>query len=148
MPSQPAKLVIALAVFAAIGVIFLGPVADTVASSTGTQTVTNETVTAAYNQTFDLQGYDVNAGSETVYAPNASGTYVVAAEAGNYTFYDAPGEIEFNSSSSLIQEGDEVRVSYTYVASDATTTLVVGFIPLGLGLLIFVGIARNVGDYL
>lgn len=148
MASREARLVLALAVFVAVGVIFLGPVADTVSSSTGTQTVTNETVTAAFNQTIDLQGYDVNAGSETVYAPNGSGVYVVAAESGNYTFYDAAGAIEFNSSSTLIQEGEEVRVSYTYVASDATTTLVVGFIPLGVGLLIFVVVSRHVGDFL
>lgn len=147
MPSRAATLILALAVFTAVGVIFLGPVAEVTAGSTGQQTVTNETVIANYNNSADLRGYDLDPGSETVYAPDG-GSYIVVAESGNYTLADAPGELSFNSSSTVIQEGEEVKVSYTYQASGALTALVVGFVPLALGLLIFVKLSDGVTGYL
>lgn len=127
----------------------LGPVSDTVDGSTGQQTVTNETVVANFNNSADLRGYDVDAGSETVYGYNeTSGNYEVASSPGDYSFDDNSGEVSFNSSSTLIDEGENVKVSYTYQAAGTLATLVIGFIPLGVGLLIFVGIANRITDLL
>jgi len=140
-----AGMVLGLAIFAAVGVILLGPVAGVVDQNTGDQTVTNETVHADYDQSVDLRGYDLVANSETVWGYNdTSGSYEQATSPDDYTLNDAGGDLSFNSSSSLIEDGEEVKVSYDYQASDTLTTLVVGFIPLGVGLLIFVGVAKRV----
>lgn len=134
-----------LAVFATVGVVLLGPVSGVVAQNTGTTSVTNETVYADYNESSDLRGYDINPGSETVYALNdSSGNYVVASASGNYTLHEGTGAISFNSSSSLIQSGEKVKVSYDYQAAGDLTTLILGFAPLGVALVIFIGVARNV----
>lgn len=144
MASGSSKIVLSLAVFAAVGVIMLSPISTTVSSNTGMQSVANETHAVDFNQTIDLRGYDVDPGSETVYGYNqTSGNYEVA-PASDYTLTESSGELDLNSSSTLFDEGEDVKVSYDYRASDALTTLVVGFIPLGVGLLIFMGIASRV----
>lgn len=149
MASRAAQVVLALAVFSAVGVIMLGPVASVVDANTGTQTITNETVVADYNQSIDLQGYDIDSASETVWGLNdSSGNYEQASSPGDYTLDEGSGEVSFNSSSTLIQEGEEVKVSYTYQAAGPLASLVIGFITLGLGLLIFVGIANRVQGFL
>lgn len=132
-----------LAIFAAVGVILLSPVITVVDGNTGTQSVENETVAVDFNKSVDLKGYQIDPGSETVYGYNeTSGSYEQAASS-DYTLHEDSGEIEFNSSSTLFDEGEEAKVSYTYEASDATTSLVVGFIPVGVALYIFVNVARG-----
>lgn len=140
-----AGMVLGLAIFAAVGVIMIGPVSSVVADNTGTTTVTNETVNADFTETVDLRGYDIDQGTETVYGFNdTAGAYEVASSPGDYTInYDA-GKLDVNSSSTLIQDGEEVKVSYDYQAAGTIATLVIGFVPLALGLLIFVGIANRV----
>jgi len=140
-----AGMVLGLAIFAAVGVIMIGPVSSVVADNTGTTTVTNETVNADYNETVDLRGYDIDENSETVYGFNdTSGSYEVASSPGDYSMVYDSGGIDVNSSSSLIEDGEEVKVSYDYQASGTLATLVIGFIPLAVGLLIFVGVAQRV----
>lgn len=148
-PNRTASVVLALAVFAAVGVILLGPVAGVVADNTGVQEVTNETVNADYDQSVDLRGYDIDENSETVWRlNNTSGDYEEATSGTDYEMnYDA-GTIEFNDSSTLIDDGEEVKVSYDYRAADQLTTLIVGFIPLAVGLLIFVGVAKRTTEML
>lgn len=149
MPTRTAQVVLALAIFATVGVIMIGPVVGVVNQNTGDTSITNETVTADYNETADLQGYNIDPATETVYGLNdTSGQYEVASEPGDYTLLEDPGELEFNSSSTLIQEGEQVKVSYTYQASDDLTTLVIGFVPLAIGLLIFVVVAQRAGSML
>ena len=146
MASGSAKVVVALAVFAVVGVIMLSPVSTTVNSNTGAQAVTNETHAVDFDNTIDLRGYNVDPASETVYGFNqTSGDYEVAPDS-DYTFTDSSGELELNSSSTLFDEGEDVKVSYDYQASDSLTTTVVGFIPLGVGILIFMGIASRVEE--
>lgn len=143
-PRQTASVVLALAIFAAVGVILLGPVAGVVHDNTGTQTVTNETVYANYNHTVDLRGYDIQ-GSATVWGYNdTSSSYEQATSPADYTLHKGPGTLSFNSSSALIQSGEKVKVTYDYKAAGTITSLVIGFIPLAVGLLIFVGVARSV----
>lgn len=147
MVNRTATMVIGLTVFVAVGVILLGPAAGVVNDHTGTQTVTNETVTAAQNQSVDLQGYNVASGSVTVYGLNdTSGKYEVATSPEDYSVHRGPGTVSFNSSSSLIQSGESVKVSYQYQATDGVTSLVLGFLPLGLGLVIFTVVASKVQE--
>lgn len=140
-----AGMVLGLAIFAAVGVIMIGPVSTVVADNTGTTTVTNETVNADYNESVDLRGYDIDQGTVTVYGFNdTSGAYEVASSPGDYSLNTDPGELDVNASSTLIQDGEEVKVSYDYQAAGTIATLVIGFVPLALGLLIFVGISQRV----
>ena len=145
MANRTAQIVVGLAVFAAVGVIMIGPVDSVVQNNTGTVSITNETVHANFNESVDLKGYDIDPGSETVWALNdSSGSYEQVTASGDYTLHEATGAISFNESSSLIQSGEEVKVSYDYQASGELASLVIGFIPLGVGLLIFAGIANRV----
>lgn len=124
----------------------LGPVVEVTGSYTGTQTVTNETVTADYNNSVDLQGYDIASGSETVWGYNETAdSYEEATSPDDYSLEEGPGEITFNESSTLIDDGEDVKVTYDYQATDELTALVLGFIPVMLGVLIFVPIAMRVG---
>jgi hypothetical protein len=112
-----------------IGAMFLGPVATTVADSTGTQVVTNETVTADTSQYVEVDGYELVDGTVTVYGYNdTSGSYEQATEGTDYSVKLEPGSIQANSSSTLIQDGEDVKVSYDYEATTGTQTLVAGFI--------------------
>jgi hypothetical protein len=143
MPSKTARIVMALGVFAAIGVIMLTPIVTAVNSNTGTVSVTNETVTAQTGERVDLRGYDVDPSTVTVEGYNeTSDSWETTNE---YTLYEQPGEIQFDTeNSALIDDGDEVRVTYDYQATGELTALVAGFIPVGVGLFIFVAIANRV----
>lgn len=145
MASRAASVVLALAVFVTVGVVLLGPVAGVVQDNTGTVTVTNETVHADYNKSVDLRGYAIEQNSETVWGYNdTADSWEQATAPDDYSMnYDA-GSIDFNESSSLIDDGEEVQVTYDYQAADELTTLIVGFVPLAIGLLLFVGVARRV----
>jgi len=143
MPSNTGKVVLTLGVFAAIGVILLTPVVTAVNSNTGTVSVTDENVTAQTGERVDLRGYDIDPATVTVEAYNdTSGSWETTTE---YTLYEQPGEIQFDvTNSTLIQDGETVRVDYDYQATGELTALVAGFVPVGVGLFIFVGIARRV----
>lgn len=145
MPARTATLVLGLAVFAAVGVILLGPVSGVVQINTGTTSLTNETVNADYNDSVALQGYDVDQSSVTVWGLNdSSGNYEQASSPGDYSLNADAGSLDFNSSSTLIQDGESVKVSYDYQASGPLVALIIGFVPLAVALLIFVGIATKV----
>jgi len=138
-------VVIGFVLAAVIGVIFLGPVANAADTNTGTQTVTNETVAAQTDEYVDLGGYNIVDGSETVYGYNdTSASYEVASAGSDYDLKNGPGEIKANSSSSLIEDGEDIKVSYDYEASSDITATVVGFIPVMLGTLVFAKIAMGV----
>ena len=143
MPSKTGRIVLALGVFAAIGVILLTPVVTAVNSNTGTVSVTDENVTAKTGERVELRGYDIDPSTTTVEAYNdSSGSWETTTE---YTLYEQPGDIQFDvQNSTLIEDGEQVRVTYDYQATGELTALVAGFIPVGVGLFIFVGIARNI----
>jgi len=144
MASKTAAVVLALAVFTAIGVILLGPVSGVVNANTGTQTVTNESVSATFSDPVDLTGYDISSDSVTVYGYNDSSGSYEAAPASDYSVNKGPGTISFSNSSSLIDDGETTKVSYDYQATGAISSLVIGFTPLALGLFIFAAIANRV----
>ncbi|WP_049970770.1 hypothetical protein [Haladaptatus cibarius] len=144
MASGTAKVVITLSVFAAVGLIMLSPVNSTVTNNTGSQAVLNDSHGVGFDESIDLRGYNIDPGSETVYGYNDTSESYEVASASDYTLDDGSGTLDLNSSSTLFDEGEDVKVSYDYQASDDLTTLVVGFIPVGMGVLIFFGIASAV----
>lgn len=142
---RTASTVLALAVFVTVGVVLLGPAAGVVNDNTGVQTVENETVYADYDDPVDLRGYSVQPDSETVWGYNdTAASYEQATSPDDYTVNDNAGTIEFNSSSTLIDSGEEVKVSYDYEAAGSIASLILGFVPLAIGLLLFVGVANRV----
>lgn len=147
--AKSTQKLIAVILAVTVGAIFLAPVATTVAESTGTQSVTNESVTASTSEYVQVDGYHLVDGSVTVYGYNqTSDSFELAAEGTDYDVNLEPGEIKANSSSTLIDDGEEIKVSYDYEATDGTTTLVAGFIvTLFLTLLIAV-LGEEVADAL
>lgn len=142
-PNRAAMLALAVAVFVVIGMLGFSVANDAVGTSTGTQTVTNESVTAQYDTAVELEGYELVSGTVTVY--NASGSVVPSSE---YTIDHGPGTINVSSSSTSIADGEEIAVTYDYQATGPLTTLVVGFIPIMIALLIFVRVAGPIQDML
>lgn len=130
------KITGTLIVLIVAGVLFL-PFVQTVATTTGTQDINNETVTAQHGDAVDLKGYDIDVSSETVYGFNdTSGEYEVASSPSDYSMDYDPGEITVNSSSTLIQDGEDIKVSYTYQATSGTVTTIADLLPLMILVLI------------
>lgn len=149
MASNTPTIVVAVTVAVIVGFLFLQPVMTAAQDNTGEQNITNETVVAESGEYVDLDGYSVNTGSETVYALNdTSGEYEQATSGTDYEINYDRGELQALNSSTLIQDGEELRVSYTYQASGGTTALIAGFIPVMFVLLLFVTVAMKVTDFL
>lgn len=149
MARNTTKLVVAVTVAVVVGMMFLQPVITSVNDNTGSQTVTNETVNADVGAYVDLGGFNIDSGSETVWGLNdTSGNYEQATAGTDYEIDNGGGELKVLNSSSLIQDGEEVKVSYDYQASGQTTALLAGFVPIMLVLLLFVITAMKVTDIL
>jgi len=133
-----------LAVVVAVGVIMLSPILTTVNDNTGTQTVTNESLNATLDERLDLKGYQIAENSETVHGYNETTGSYETVPSGDYTMHYESGEITLNSSSTLIDSGETVKVSYDYEATGEMTALVLGFIPVMVGVLLLVVVANNV----
>lgn len=118
-----------------IAVTLFNPIAGAVTSTSGVQTVTNETVVADHGNWSELDGYDVEDGSVTVYEPNGSDSYETATAGDDYEVDYSAGSIQTLSSGS-IDDGAELRVSYEYAATDGATTTILEMIPLFLALLV------------
>jgi len=131
----------ALAISVAVVVMMLGlSIADqAIGQSTGIQSVDNESITAAYDEPVELDAYDLQSGTVEVY--NASGALVPS---GEYTVNEGPATINVSSSSTSIADGETISVTYDYEAADSLTTFIVGFIPVMMGVLAFVVVARPV----
>lgn len=131
----------ALAISVAVVVMMLGlSVADqAIGQSTGIQSVDNESVTAVYDEEVELDAYDIQSGTVEVY--NASGDLVPASE---YTINEGPATINVSSSSTSIADGETIGVTFDYEAADSLTTFIVGFIPVLMGVLAFVAVARPI----
>lgn len=140
-----AKVLVAVVLAVTTGMIFFPVVTDAVSTSTGTQTVTNETVTAETGEYVDLSGYSLEDGTVTVYGYNdTSDSYETASEGSDYEVKLDSGELKALDGSTLIDDGEEVQVSYDYQATDDMTTMVIGFVPVMIGLLLFVVLAQRV----
>jgi hypothetical protein len=139
-----AALVLGFVLAAVFGLIFLQPVVGAVNDNTGQQSVTNETVTADLDSYVDLGGYDVDEGSVTVYGFNdTSSSYETVADA-DYDVREPEGELRVNSSASVVQDGETVKVSYDYQASDGVATTVIQFVPVIMATLVLFVLSQGV----
>lgn len=129
-----------------IAVTLFNPVSTIVSDNSGEQAVTNETVNADLDTYVELNGYDIVSNSETVYGYNDTAGSYEELPASDYDLKEGPGEIRINSSSTVVQDGEDVKVSYDYQATDGTTTTVLVLIPMFLALLILGVLAAKVTD--
>lgn len=128
----------------AVAATLVGPFNAAVADSTGTQSVTNESVTAEIDTFVELDGYDIVTDSETVYwYNNSSSSYEEVTSGTDYEMNYDPGQIKALSGGS-IGDGDELKVSYDYQATDGTTTTIAGLVPLFVVLLILGVLAAKI----
>jgi hypothetical protein len=134
----------ALLIGVTIAATLLTPVASTVTDNTGTQTVTNTTVTADVgNWSADLEGYNVVQTSETVYWYNSSsGANETLTEGTDYEFDYDDARVKPLSGGS-VSDGDTLYVSYDYQATSGTVQTVSDLIPMFLVLLILVTIGNK-----
>ncbi len=142
------KQIVGVALAVAIAAILLGPVVTAVNDGTGTQSVTNETVTVETGEYVEFDGYSVVEDSVTVYAENDSDEWVEAEEGTDYKIdYDA-GSIEALDGSTLIEDGDTVKITFDYEATDEMTSTVIGYGPVFMGLLLMVTVGMKVTEEL
>jgi len=128
-----------------LAVVLLGPFVTTVNDYSGSQAITNESVTAETGEYVELDGYDVQSGTVTVYGYNdSSGSYEQASEGTDYEIDLAGGEVKALNGSSLIDDGETMKVTYDYQATSGTVTTVLDLLPLLVGVLIL----GTVGTYL
>lgn len=128
MASTKITVVVALMFSVLVASVLLGPLASTITGNTGTQSVTNETITADINQSVELGGYHIATDSETVYYPD-NGSYAVATQGTDYTLDTESGSLTALNNSA-IADGDTLKVSYDYAATNDQTTMIVGLVPL------------------
>lgn len=141
--------IVGVAIAVAIAAILLNPVVTAVQDETGVQTVTNETVTVQNDTYTDLEGYNLENGSVTVYGYNdTSGNYEQATEGTDYEINLEPGEIKAANGSSLIEDGEDVKVTYDYAATSGMTTTIIGYGPVFLGLLLLTTVGMKVQNEL
>lgn len=127
-----------------IGAIFFVPVVDVLDSSTGEVEIENETVTTntSFDQTYELRGDNVTAGSETIEV-NDGGTWTTLTAGTDYALNEGEGTIQFQDGTAL-SSGDEVRASYAYQATSGIVTSIANLLPLFLALLLLVPLANKV----
>lgn len=131
-----------------IGAVFFVPVVDVLDQSTGEVEIENEAVTndANFNEAFDLKGFDIQPDSETVEVWDAGTDSWVTLTAGtDYEIDNEQGTIEFIEAGE-VTEGDEVRASYIYQATDGMITSIAGLLPVFLALLLLVPMANKVSS--
>lgn len=130
------KKVIGLLFAVVMAVVLFVPISDAVTQNTGATTVTNESVDGVTDTYQDLDGYDIETDSETVYWYNAtSGSWETLTSGTDYEMNYSAGEINLLSSGD-VSDGDDVQVSYTYEQTSGITTTIVGFVPLFMAVLI------------
>lgn len=119
-----------------IAATLLAPITAAVTDGTGTQSVENETITAETDTYQQVNGYQVDDSTLVVEWYNeTSGSYENLTEGTDYEFNYSAGSIQPLSSGD-VSDGDELRLTYDYQATDSTTTTVAALIPLFVSLLI------------
>lgn len=137
---EPRSIVVVL-VAALIAVTLFSPIQSAVSGGTGDVQVDNETVTASVGEPVQLEGYQIDDGSEIVLngsdSVQTSGTdYELGAENGSIVALGG----------GTISDGEELDVSYTYSATDSTTETVATLVPLLVALMVLVVIAKRVTE--
>lgn len=145
MPSG--KKIAVLLVALTVAAVFITPISNVVSDSTGTQSVTNTSATADIgNWSDDLEGYDVESGTTTVYWYNSSSSSnETLTEGTDYEFdYDDARVKILAGNTHGISDGDQLYVSYDYAATSGATSTVANLVPLFVVLLILVTIGKEV----
>lgn len=143
-----ARTLVALMVAVMIGATLFTPIATSVQEKTGTVDVQNESVTADVDTFVNLDGYEIETNSETVYWYNStSGSYDQVTSGTDYEMAYQNGSIHALSGGT-ISTGDDLKVSYSYQATTGSTTTVLGLITTFVALLLLVIVARRVTDML
>jgi hypothetical protein len=127
------KQIAGVMVAATIVATLFSPMLGIVASSSGTQTVDNTTFTADIGDPVELPGYDVTEGTLTVEWYNStSGSYEQVDDSyWNFSYPRAELTVE---NGTKISQGDDMRASYDYQATDGTTTNIVEMVPMFMAL--------------
>ena len=131
-----------------IGAVFFVPVVDVLDQSTGDVEIENETVTnsAQFDEIYDLQGYEIEPDSETLEVwDDGAESWVTLTAGTDYEIDNEQGTIEFIDGGE-VTEGDEVRASYIYQATDGIVTSIAGLLPVFLALLLLVPMANKVSS--
>ena len=131
-----------------IGAVFFVPVVDVLDQSTGDVEIENETVTnnAQFDEIYDLQGFDIEPDSETLEVwDDGAESWVTLTAGTDYEIDNEQGTIEFIDGGE-VTEGDEVRASYIYQATDGIVTSIAGLLPVFLALLLLVPMANKVSS--
>ena len=131
-----------------IGAVFFVPVVDVIDSTTGDVEIEDETVTndASFEEVYDLRGYEIEPDSETVEVwDDGDESWTTLTAGTDYEIDNEQGEIEFIDGGE-VTEGDEVRASYTYQATDGIVTSIAGLLPVFLALLLLVPMANKVSN--
>lgn len=138
------RTIVVVLIAALLAVVLLGPIATVVSENTGETDVQNESWVATVGETEDLDGYNVVSGSETVERYNTtSGSWETLSSGTDYEISYEPGEVTILSGGA-VSDGDDVRASYSYEATDSMTTTVVTLVPLLLALLVLVVLAKPI----
>jgi hypothetical protein len=138
-PREVATVLIAAAIAATLIPAFV-----TATDATGTQSVTNESVTADVGNFTELDGWNVNSG-ETVYWYNSSsGSNETVSSGTDYELDYDNGRIKALASSSTISDGDTLYVTYTYDVTTGTATTVANLVPLFVVLLLLGTLAAKI----
>lgn len=126
MPSS--KEVVGIVIGFVILGAMLGPLITSVDDNSGTQNVVNESVTADINNPVELQGYDLT-GTQTVY--DSTGTLVPSS---NYTIDATAGTINVTSTT-YVSDGEEISVTYDYIAASSSASTILDLLPAILAVL-------------
>lgn len=130
-----------------IGAVFFVPVVDVIDNTTGEVQIENETVTtnASFDETYELRGDNITAGSETIEVVNSDGTFTTLTAGTDYALNEAEGTLQFSDTTD-VSAGDEIRASYAYQATDGIVTSIAGLLPVFLALLLLVPMANKIQD--
>lgn len=131
-----------------IGAVFFVPVVDILDNTTGEVEVENDVLTndASFDEVYDLQGFDVTPDSEIVEVwDDGTESWTTLTAGTDYEIDTDQGEIEFIDGGG-VSEGDEVRASYEYQATDGIITSIAGLLPVFLALLLLVPLANKVSS--
>jgi len=139
------KQIAVVVIAATIAMTLFAPISGMVSSSSGSQSVTNETFTASIDERVELDGYDVESGSETVYWYNSTTESYETVDDSDYTFHYEGGDITIESGGD-ISDGDDMRVDYEYQATSGATTTVMVLIPLFVALMVLGAFADELSD--
>jgi len=141
------KQIAAVVIAATIAVTLFAPISGMVSSSSGSQSVTNETFVADINESVELDGYNVDSGSETVYWYNSTSESYETVDNSYYTFHYDGGDITIENGTE-ISDGDDMKVDYEYQATDGATTDVMLLIPLFVALMVLGALANELSNRL